>query len=85
MKESKSLNVHGLTLDQAKKVIENAINIAYDNNSSFILVNHGFNNGSKIKTYCKNEIPKLDKVIKVESGDNEGISKIFIKLNISKL
>lgn len=85
MKESKSLNVHGLTLDQAKKVIENAINIAYDNNSSFILVNHGFNSGSKIKTYCKNEIPKLDKVIKVESGDNEGISKIFIKLNVSKL
>ena len=37
------------------------------------------------KTYCKNEISKLDKVIKVESGDNEGISKIFIKLNVSKL
>ena len=85
MKEIKALDVHGLTLSQAKKVIINAINTAYDNNSSFLLVNHGFNLGSKIKSFCKNEVPSLDKVIKVESGDNEGISKIFIKMNITKL
>lgn len=85
MKTDKALDVHGLTLSQAKNVIKNAINIAYDNNTPFVLINHGFNNGSKIKTWCKNEVATLDKVIKVDSGDNEGISKIYIKINISKL
>ena len=85
MKIEKTLDVHGLTLSRAIKVITNAISVAYENNTPFILINHGFNNGSKIKTWCKNEAAMLDKVIKVDSGDNEGISKIYIKINISKL
>jgi hypothetical protein len=47
-----------------------------------LYINHGFNKGSKIKTWCKNELLNNDLVIKVDSGDNEGISKVYIKLNI---
>ena len=78
-----NLDVHGLTLIQAKNVINKAINQAYSNNISILYVNHGFNNGSKIKSWCKNELINNDKVIKVDSGDNEGISKVYIKLNLN--
>lgn len=76
------LDVHGLTLTQAKNVINKAVIQAYTNNTSVLYINHGFNNGSKIKTWCKNELINNDLVIKVDSGDNEGISKVYIKLNI---
>lgn len=78
-----NLDVHGLTLIQAKNVINKAINQAYSNNISILYINHGFNNGSKIKSWCKNELINNDKVIKVDSGDNEGISKVYIKLNLN--
>lgn len=78
-----NLDVHGLTLSQAKNVINKAINQAYSNNISILYINHGFNNGSKIKSWCKNELINNDKVIKVDSGDNEGISKVYIKLNLN--
>ena len=77
-----NLDVHGLTLIQAKNVINKAINQAYSNNISILYINHGFNNGSKIKSWCKNELINNDKVIKVDSGDNEGVSKVYIKLNM---
>ena len=78
-----NLDVHGLTLSQAKNVINKAINQAYSNNISILYINHGFNNGSKIKSWCKNELINNDNVIKVDSGDNEGISKVYIKLNLN--
>ena len=78
------LNVHGLTLTQAKNVINKAINLAYNNNVSILYINHGFNNGTKIKSWCKNELINNKYVIKIDSGDNEGISKVYIKLNIEK-
>ena len=57
-----NLDVHGLTLIQAKNVINKAINQAYSNNISILYINHGFNNGSKIKSWCKNELINNDKV-----------------------
>ena len=76
------LNVHGLTLTQAKNVINKAVNQAYINNVSVLYINHGFNNGTKIKSWCKNELINNIYVIKVDSGDNEGISKVYIKVNL---
>ena len=76
------LNVHGLTLTQAKNVISKAVNQAYINNISVLYINHGFNNGTKIKSWCKNELINNNYVIKVDSGDNEGISKVYIKVNL---
>lgn len=82
MKKDNYLDVHGLTLLQAKKVIENAVNIAYETGQSVLNVNHGFNQGNKIKTWCLKSGKNLKHVIKVESGENEGISKLFIELKL---
>ena len=77
-----SLDVHGLTLIQAKKVINQAITNAYKMGISVLYINHCFNSGRKIKTFCKNELINNDLVIKVDSGENEGISKVYLKINI---
>ena len=77
-----NLDVHNLTLKQAQIVILKNIEIAFNNGSSVLYINHGFNNGSKIKSWCKKELPNNSNVIKVDSGDNEGISVVFIKLNL---
>lgn len=78
-----NLDVHGLTLSQAQEIINKAIKLAYENNVSVLYINHGFNNGQKIKSWCKNKLINNELVIKVYSGINEGISKVFIKLNIN--
>ncbi len=76
------IDVHNLTLDDAKKYIVQAINISYQKGYSILEVIHGFNNGNKIKTWCLKSGTKLNHVIKVESGENEGISKFFIDFKI---
>lgn len=81
----KPLDVHGLTLDNAINVIKKNIEIAYKNGENILYVNHGFNNGHKIKSWCLKEGLKLAHVIKVEPGDNEGISKFYISLNLKKI
>lgn len=84
MKQVQPLDVHNLSLESAKKVIAKQIDLAYKNNISVLYVSHGFNRGHKIKTWCLNEAVKLNHVIKVEPGDNEGISKIYIQINFNK-
>lgn len=81
----KALDVHGLNIDEAIKVIKKNIDLAYKNNETILYVNHGFNNGHKIKSWCLKEGKNLSNVIKVESGDNEGISKFYIKLNLKNI
>ena len=78
-----NLDVHGLTLSQAQEIINKAIKLAYENNVSVLYINHGFNNGQKIKSWCKNKLINNELVFKVDSGINEGISKVYIKLNIN--
>ena len=51
-----NLDVHGLTLSQAQEIINRAIKLAYENNVSVLYINHGFNNGQKIKSWCKNKL-----------------------------
>ena len=68
-----NLNVHGLTLNQAKNVINKAIEQAYINNVSVLYINHGFNNGFKIKSWCKKEVINNALVIKVANSINKTI------------
>ena len=79
-----NLDVHGLTLIQAKKVIIKAITDSYRNGISVLNINHGFNNGNKIKSWCLRELTNQQYVIKVDSGENEGISKVYIQINLMK-
>ena len=78
----KTIDVHGLLLHQAIVVIKKAIDLAYKNGDSVLNINHGFNNGKKIKSWCLNNLNDNEYVIKIESGENEGITKVFIKLNL---
>lgn len=82
MMESYPLDVHSLTLNEAKKVIEKEILRCYEQGKALLYVNHGFNKGNKIKTWCLNEGSKINHVIKVSTGDNEGISVFYIEQNI---
>ena len=81
--ENNYLDVHGLTLIQAQRVITKAVFNAFMNDISVLYVNHGFNSGEKIKSWCRTNAIKLKHVIKVEPGDNEGISEVYIKLNLN--
>lgn len=80
MKNKNSIDVHGMTLLQAKEYIISAIELSYQKGYSVLDVVHGFNNGSKIKTWCLKSGSKLKHVIKVDSGDNEGISKFYLEI-----
>ena len=82
MKRS-NLDVHNLSLDEAIKVINHNIDLSYNMGISVLYVNHGFNNGTKIKTWCKEKAILHQHVVKVDSGDNEGISRIYIKIKIN--
>ena len=83
MKQIEPLDVHNLTLDKAIIVIQKQIELAYKQQISVVYVNHGFNQGRKIKTWCLNEAKNLNHVLKVDCGDNEGISKIYIETNFN--
>ena len=82
--ENNYLDVHGLTLIQAQRVITKAVFNAFMNDISVLYVNHGFNSGEKIKSWCRTNAIKLKHVIKVEPGDNEGITKLYIQTNFFK-
>lgn len=82
--ENSNLDVHGLTLIQAQRVITKAVFNAFMSDISVLYVNHGFNSGEKIKTWCRNDAIRLKHVIKVEPGDNEGITKLYIQTNFFK-
>ena len=80
--DASALDVHGLTLSQAINVINKAIQTSYEKGVSVLYVNHGFNVGNKIKTWCLKNATENSLVIKVEAGKNEGISNIYIKMKM---
>ncbi|MCI5745795.1 MAG: Smr/MutS family protein [Erysipelotrichaceae bacterium] len=80
-----AINVHGLNLDDAIKVIKRNIEIAYNSNQSYIYVNHGYSHGDKIKSWCLKHAIKHPYVLKTDSTSNNGVSIIYIKLNIKKM
>ena len=79
---NKSLDVHGLHLNEAIKIIERNVEISYENGISVLYINHGFNNGSKIKTWCLNKGNQIKHVIKVMPGINEGITNFYIEAKL---
>ncbi len=81
MKINSFLDVHSLNLEQAKKVILREIHTLYENDICVLHVNHGFNNGQRIKSWCLREGLHIPHVIKVESGENEGITTFCIESN----
>lgn len=85
MEHKDYLDVHGLTLSQAIIEINKAISLAYKQMVPIVYVNHGFNRGNKIKSWCLKEGKNIKNVLKVSPGDNEGISMFYLSLNYKKL
>lgn len=75
------IDVHNLTLLEAKKVIIDAINTAYKYNESSVYVVHGFNNGTVIKNFLASY--HNAKVLHIHHDlSNPGATIINIKLKI---
>ena len=54
----KALDIHGLNIDEAIKVIKKNIDLAYKNNETILYVNHCFNNGVLV-SYCTGKYKKI--------------------------
>ena len=81
-KVANCINVHNMDLEIAKKEIERNVKLAYENGKSVLNVIHGFNNGTKIKTWCLKHGQEIKYVERVDSGANEGITIFYIKVKI---
>ena len=74
------IDVHGLTVDQAIKIIEEKIKKA--NASTYrIRVIHGFNRGNQIQKGIYREIGHglNPKVLRIMGGDNPGITELVLR------
>lgn len=74
------MDVHGLTVDQAVRKIEEQIKKA--NVSTYrIRVIHGFNRGNRIQRGIYREIGHglNPKVLRIIGGDNPGITEIILR------
>lgn len=74
------IDVHGLTVDQALKRIEEKIKKA--NSSTYrIRIVHGFNRGNNIQRAIYREIGHglNPKVLRIVGGDNPGITELILR------
>ena len=74
------IDVHGLTVDQALKRIEE--NIKKANSSTYrIRIVHGFNRGNHIQRAIYREIGHglNPKVLRIVGGDNPGITELILR------
>lgn len=62
----REINVHGMTVEQARNVILREVEFAYQHNIMTLEVIHGFNNGNKIKRM----------VLGLSSEDHPGIKSV---------
>ncbi len=62
----REVNVHGMSVEQARNVILREVEYAYQHNMMTVEVIHGFNNGNKIKTM----------VMHLSSEDHIGIKSV---------
>ena len=76
----KEIDVHGLTVEAALDRVEDLIRKA-GSGTYRIRVIHGFNRGNKIQRGIYREIGHglNPKVIRIEGGDNPGVTEIVLK------
>ena len=74
------IDCHGLNTEQAVKKVSEAVAKA-DSSTYRIRVIHGFNSGTRIKSAIKEEFSygREPKVMRVEPGDNMGITELILK------
>ena len=79
----REIDVHGLTVAQAKSLIESTLNYAVRKKELSIAVIHGFHEGNRIKTMLHNNGITHPSIIRVRSKiDNPGITIIDLRMKI---
>lgn len=72
------IDIHGMTKYQAKICIDNQLNKA-KGNLYRIRVIHGYHNGTELKDMVHKDYNNHQKVIRVESGLNPGITDLILR------
>ena len=74
------VDCHGLNTEQAVKEVQATVDKA-DSSTYRIRVIHGFNSGTRIKSAIKEEFSygRESKAIRIEPGDNMGITDLILK------
>lgn len=75
--EEEKLDLHGYTVEQAKQIILDTIDLANEQTSKIVVV-HGYNNGTKIRDMVRKNL-KHKKISKIYLDFNPGIT--IIELN----
>ena len=73
-----SVDLHGLFQDEAIKVIDRALKDADDSTYQIRLI-HGYNRGTSLKNMIIDEYKYHPKVLRVQPGDNQGITLLILR------
>ncbi len=72
------VDLHGLFQDEAIKVIDKALKTA-DSSTYQIKLIHGYNHGTNLKNMIVEEYKYHPKVIRIQPGDNLGITVLILR------
>jgi DNA-nicking Smr family endonuclease len=72
------LDVHGMNAYQAKLNIDSKLKSA-KKDTYIVRVIHGFNSGTKLKNMVRKEYRNHPKVIRIETGLNQGITDLILR------
>lgn len=74
------IDVHGMRVDEAKRAIGKLL-LSAGGSVYRIRVIHGYHGGNRIKTMIREEYSyyRDDKVIRVEGGENPGITELVLR------
>lgn len=72
------IDLHGMTQDQAMKVIDKALDSAGSGTYQLQLI-HGFNRGTSLRTMIQDWYRYDERVKRIMPGDNPGVTILVLK------
>ncbi len=72
------IDLHGMTQDQAMKVIDKALDSAGSGTYQLQLI-HGFNRGTSLRTMIQDWYRYDERVKRIMPGDNPGVTVLVLK------
>lgn len=79
----KKIDLHGMTKEEAKYILEEEIELA-EEHIEMIIVVHGYSLGSTLLNMVRTELHN-DRIEKIESTENPGVTFIYLKKRIPNL
>lgn len=72
------IDLHGMFQDEAIKVIDKALKDA-DSSTYQIRLVHGYHRGTSLKNMIMDEYKYHPKVLRIQPGDNQGITLLILR------